>query len=418
MNDRDLEIELRDYYRTIDPTTAPRGLAARIDVELDRRRSRWAFLGRLPAAAAGMAAVALVALVIAFRPGGLLTPVGGSPSPATPPPSAPTPSVTPGASPSASPTGPAPSPTVEPSIASLPPVTPLAWSSIDLQPVDNAGGISSVVAWSGGYLALGSNPGTQHGSTVPAWVSGDGRAWTQLPDGTFGTAISDVAAPAPDGVVVLTVDARGTTTAWHSTDGVSWTSSPAPALRATSDGDVAGSANGILAIDQGNPAGLRLSTDGTSWEPVALPGPGAAAVTGVTAFAVRFRRGRQRPRARARPSPGGHPTASPGTAPQVASLPNNKFVEVDAGAGGLVAWARPSTSSPAARPTGPVAMAAVPGTRRTARWACGSKARAPATRTARSWAMAPGCWATGSPPTGNPPSTGPRPTPRPGPGSP
>ena len=100
MTDNDLEQRLRNHYRSLDPSTAPRGLALRIQDGMTRPVSRWAFLGRMPAIATGIAAVAVVALVIAFRPGGLLAPVGASPSPETPTPSA---SATPHPSPAISP---------------------------------------------------------------------------------------------------------------------------------------------------------------------------------------------------------------------------------------------------------------------------------------------------------------------------
>ncbi len=99
MTDNELEQRLRNHYRSLDPSTAPRGLALRIEDGMTRPASRWAFLGRMPAIATGIAAVAVVALVIAFRPGGLLAPVGASPSIAPSPSASATPHPSPAISP-------------------------------------------------------------------------------------------------------------------------------------------------------------------------------------------------------------------------------------------------------------------------------------------------------------------------------
>ncbi len=336
MNDNDLEIRLRDHYRSIDPAAAPHGLAARIDGALDQGASRWAFLGRMPAIATGLAAVAVVALVIAFRPGGLLTPVGATPSVGTPQPTA---SASPGPTGSSSPS---PTPTVVPSVAtgSVPPISTQPWSTLDLVPASGNPQPGSVVAWSGGYLALESVVGIQNGIPARAWVSGDGRTWTQLPDGTFGTVINIVAAPTSDGIVVLATAPDGTGDAWRSTDGVTWTSSSAPAQRTIDTGYVAGGASGVAVAVKSQPASIERSSDGSSWQTVSMPGGDHAQVTGVAAFGGGF-------------VAVGHDLTLPGSpiawwspdgltwnVAQVAGRPDEKFVDVHAGATGLVAMSQ------------------------------------------------------------------------------
>jgi len=334
MNDNDLEIRLRNHYRSIDPTVAPHGLAARIDGAMDREASRWAFLGRMPAIATGLAAVAVVALVIAFRPGGLLAPVGATPSVGTPQPTA-SPTPAPSASGSLAPTR-----TAAPSLpgGSLPPISTEPWSTLDLVPASGNPQPAPVVAWSGGYLALGSDvvgfgPGA-------AWVSVDGRTWAQLPDATFGTPTSAAAAPAPDGVVVLTVREDGTAKAWHSTDGVTWTSSQASAPRALEAGDIAGSSNSIVVIDQGSPPGLERSTDGTSWQPVLLPGASTAIVTALTAFGSGFVAVGNDPSGQGSPVAWWSSDGLTWNLATVPSHPGDAFTEVHAGATGLIAMSQ------------------------------------------------------------------------------
>ena len=282
MTDNDLEQRLRNHYRSLDPSTAPRGLALRIQDGMTRPVSRWAFLGRMPAIATGIAAVAVVALVIAFRPGGLLAPVGASPSPETPTPSA---SATPHPSPAISPDS-TQSPTAGLPGGTIPPVSTEPWASLNLVPVSGNPQPWSIVAWSDGYLALGATTGDT--SPLPAWISGDGRHWNSLAEGTLGSASAVLAAPAPDGILVVTESATGMTTAWHSTDGTTWTSTPAPALRFGRESDIAGGPGGIVAVLAESRNRLEVSTDGRTWQAVSLPGPATAVVQGVAAFATGF----------------------------------------------------------------------------------------------------------------------------------
>ena len=278
MTDDELEQRLRAHYRAVDPGLAPRGLGVRIGDALERRPSRPAFIVRTRAAfAAGLAAVVIVAvgLGLGLRPGGFL----GVPGASTIPPASPVPS------PSASPS-PSPTPTVALPSGSVPPVSSATWTSLRLQPLEG-GPVSaaSVVAWSGGYVALGLTSDQGH---LPAWISRDGRSWVALPADTFGSVSIALAAPCADGVLVAVQSMTGDTTVWHSTDGVTWTSSASAQMRVNRDSDLVGNQSGAVAILEGSPYRIAFSADGITWQTVSLPGSPAFSVQGVAAFGTGF----------------------------------------------------------------------------------------------------------------------------------
>ncbi len=340
MTDHELEQLLRNHYRSLDPSTAPRGLALRIEDGMARRASRWAFLGRMPAIATGIATVAVVVLVIAFRPGGLLAPAGATPSIGTPRPSI---SATPETS-SSAPSAPTPSPSISLPGGSIPPASTQLWLSLDLVAASGNPPPGSVVAWSGGYLALGSVVGAQNGTPAQAWVSGDGRTWTPLPDGTFGNVISLVAAPTSDGVVVLATAPDGTGAAWRSTDGLTWTPGLAPTQRRIDNGYVAGGAGGVVvAVEVSQPARVERSADGSSWHTVSMPGPTDAQVNAVTAFGAGFVAVGHDFSGAGSPSAWWSPDGVTWNLAQVPAHPGELFTEVHAAAGGLVAMSRTNT---------------------------------------------------------------------------
>jgi hypothetical protein len=278
MNDQDLEIRLREHYRSLDPSVAPAGLVARIDGALDRSPGRRGVLLRMPAFAMGLAAVAIAAVLAVTLVPGMIS------GPATPSPSA-----SPSSSPTASPS-PAGSRAVTPAPSlpggTMPPVTSSGWQNIEVQPVAGIGQPDQVVASSGGYLALG-DPQSQQGA-VPAWVSGDGRTWAPLPGDPFGQVTTIVAAPIADGVVVLATGTDGTGLAWRSTDGLTWTPIAAPGQRNLDPGYVAGSDSGVIVAVEGQPAAVEWSVDGASWQTVSMPGGSHARVTGVAVSGDRF----------------------------------------------------------------------------------------------------------------------------------
>ncbi len=142
-----------------------------------------------------------------------------------------------------------------------------------------------MAAWSAGYLALGQSDGS---SALPAWISRDGRSWVALADGTLGPASLDVAAPCADGVVVAIESETGEKTVWHSMDGVRWTSTPWPTVGLAGGGSLAGSSLGAVGVLDVTPPRLAFSTDGTTWQPVPLPGSRAARVLTVSVSAGGF----------------------------------------------------------------------------------------------------------------------------------
>jgi hypothetical protein len=335
MTDDELEQRLRAHYREIDPGVAPRGLGVRVEGALDRRRSRPVFIGRTrPVFAAALAAVVIVAvgLALGLRPGGFLASPGASPTPTvSPEPSASSPSASASPSPSPSPT-----PVLSPPSGSVPPTSTAAWTSLRLQAI--AGGpvsARSVVAWSGGYLALGP---TSDRAQLPAWISRDGQSWVTLPADTFGAASLALAAPCADGVLVAIESATGDRTLWHSTDGVTWTSSPAPQMRLARASDLAGGPRGAVAVLEGSPYRIAFSADGVAWQTVSLPGSSAFSVQGVAAFGTGF----------VAVGDGGTRTGSPvawwsadglhWTRAAVQAHPGDGFFDVHAASNGLVAF--------------------------------------------------------------------------------
>ncbi len=335
MTDHELEQRLRDHYRALDPAVAPRDLGIRIEDAMERGGGRWAFLRGLPMLATGAAAVVLVVLVLGFRPGGFLLPASASP---TAPVLSPAPSPSPSAPGSSEPsTAPSPSPTVPGSLlpgGTMPPVAATPWSSVALGALTGGPTDATITAWPTGYLALGTPPSDT--STLPAWISGDGRTWSPLPDGTFGQAIVAYAVPSANGIAVLAADANGNTTTWVSTDGTSWTSHPAPGLRLAHGDDVAGTAGGLVAIVQGTPDELAFSSDGTSWQTVSLPGPSAASVQGVTAFGRGFVAVGEPGDGTGSPIAWWSPDGMTWTRATVPAHPGDGFSDVHAAADGLV----------------------------------------------------------------------------------
>lgn len=327
MNDQELEQRLLRHYRTIDPGVAPRGLGIRIDGALDSRPNRWTFPAGMPALATTLAAVLIITLVAGLRPGGFLSSTGTAPS-MTPSavPGSPSPSAAPGETPGSTSTAPG---------GTVPPISTEPWTTLDLQVLHGGPAMAtSVVAWSGGYLAVGTSVSDR--GPVPAWISRDGRSWTQLPADTFGTPAA-VGARTSDGVVVLTFASDGATTAWHSTDGTTWSSAASPRLLAARPTDLAGSPSGALMIVDSPRNAVAFSVDGTSWQVVSLPGDATSTVHGVAAFGNGFVAVGDSGSSPASPVAWWSADGTHWTSAEVASHPGDGFRDVYAGSGGLVA---------------------------------------------------------------------------------
>jgi hypothetical protein len=103
-------------------------------------------------------------------------------------------------------------------------------------------------------------------------VSGDGRHWTQLPAGTFGTTYSDVVAAAAGNVlVVFGLDHAGVSHEYRSTDGLAWDASRPAVMGSGVPRLITGSARGFLALMDATPSRLVFSRDALSWATVTLP---------------------------------------------------------------------------------------------------------------------------------------------------
>jgi hypothetical protein len=167
------------------------------------------------------------------------------------------------------------------------PLRALMWTSTDgetwtrlQQPSFPGGGINSVTAFDGGYVAVGDSSGH-----AAIWTSPDGLGWTRIGDDPmFGapadaspdTTVTAVGVAAAFGSIVVVGMANGATAgggpivmAWRSTDGHSW--SPAP-VEAADEGQVfsvAATNSGFLATGPSGETsclgGIWSSIDGASW---------------------------------------------------------------------------------------------------------------------------------------------------------
>jgi hypothetical protein len=294
MDDSELEARLRRrLHERFDGHRAPSELRASVTAGMAakpvaaRRRVAFDFLfagsRQLLAAVAVVVVVVIVAIALTGRDGSVGVPLV-SPSPSV----SPLPSATPGTSPSA----PAPSASPTEPLASVPPISTAAWSGLTFQQLTGAPEVSMVVPWAGGYVAIsGSNSSGQLG----AWISPDGRAWTQLPATTFGLddpthntfVIGGTACGS--GVLIAGEDASGNGTLWFSQDGHAWRSGaiPGAVIARVRESMIAGSPAGAVVANEDGPV-VDMTTDCASWLAVPLQGPLAAQVSAVGVFGTGY----------------------------------------------------------------------------------------------------------------------------------
>jgi len=150
---------------------------------------------------------------------------------------------------------------------------PIAWERIDPSPASDKGP-TEIVAWSGGYVGVGSGS---------SWVSADGRTWqaTAFPDAGDGGATGLVAV---DGQLVAVGSVYSSqsplstrATAWTSIDGVEWQRipddadlQPAPGFAQTQLSAVTAGPAGLVAAgvewgDRGQHPEVWRSADGRDW---------------------------------------------------------------------------------------------------------------------------------------------------------
>ncbi len=273
MDDREFEALLRArLHARFDRAEPSAALRERVADTMrgDARPVGWNLVRALFAAAAVVVIVVVLAINGSLGP---QTVPGGTPTPH--------PSVSPTASPS-----PSPGPTLPLPSGSMPPISSAPWSGLRLTPL--VGGpvqVSSVVAWSGGYLAIG-QPSDK--VSLPAWLSRDGRSWVGLPAETFGPASQVEAAGGPNGLIVVLVDANGQVTVRYSSDGLTWSTAGSPPIATTGHGAMGGNATGFVACLQDPRYALAFSTNGSAWAPIALPGTNAESCRAVTSFGDTF----------------------------------------------------------------------------------------------------------------------------------
>ncbi len=190
-------------------------------------------------------------------------------------------------------TGPAEA-TVAMTVAPTPNDAGPAWTSLDFKRVTKAPfgrattSSPSVVAWSGGYLAVGySRDVDGQDGTFGGWTSTDAMSWQPVPDGTFlSDSVAGGAAPCGSGAVVI-ANRSGNAVAYDTPDGKAWT-----LTQTLTDSFIsypprlAGTAAGAAVVLGGmwGETSLWFTSDCTTWSQVSLPdGPDAAITpTGVT----------------------------------------------------------------------------------------------------------------------------------------
>lgn len=169
-----------------------------------------------------------------------------------------------------------------------------AWTSINFARVASppfgkaSTGNPSVVAWQGGYLAVGYSRDVEgQDGTFRGWTSRDATSWQLIPDATFLPGVGAAsAAAAPCGAVIV---ANGPdTAAYETTDGTSWTKT-----QSLTDGfsnyppRLAGNDAGAAVVLGGawGQTTLWFASECRTWKQVTLPQApgGAVAPTGVTA---------------------------------------------------------------------------------------------------------------------------------------
>jgi hypothetical protein len=184
----------------------------------------------------------------------------------------------------------------------VPPAADAAWTAIQwraLAPNDPLTLVRSVLRWSRGFIAVGSD-----GSSTPVWTSTDGAHWEPLlfnTPNTFWPGLQVVGiAEVRGGLVALTLLA-GTwdcasacptyspslpLMAWTSPDGQSWTPRDGPDLGRPTDWQaaplLAAGPAGLVVASRTTPTHLATSVDGVHWRAV----PAGSLPTGLAVRAV------------------------------------------------------------------------------------------------------------------------------------
>lgn len=170
------------------------------------------------------------------------------------------------------------------------PWTSITFSRVSRPPFGKAStGNPSVVAWQGGYLAIGNSRDVEgQDGTFRGWTSRDATSWQQIPDATFIAGVGGAAAAAaPCGSGAVIVADGPETAAYQTTDGTTWTKTQSLADSFTNypprlAGTDAGAA--VVLGGQWGQTTLWFASDCRTWKQVTLPqAPGGSVTpTGVT----------------------------------------------------------------------------------------------------------------------------------------
>lgn len=138
--------------------------------------------------------------------------------------------------------------------------------------------VRAIVAFDGGFVAVGVVGTVQAWTGAVAWTSPDGRNWTRVEDEAFadGVAVSVSAAPFGGLIAVGSDLERRNAVAWISSDGRDWTRAPDEPSRQHTNGyawltDVAAIDDEVIAVGdiQGLQRGTAMawvSSDGLQWQ--------------------------------------------------------------------------------------------------------------------------------------------------------
>jgi hypothetical protein len=154
------------------------------------------------------------------------------------------------------------------------------WARLPHDPVFEADGwfgMSDVVSWDGGLLAVGDS----------VWTSTDGLTWQQIPEPIAASASMWRATEFAGGIVAVGTDWRGGAVEgaiWMSVAGESWTRAPGgddifpteANLGVSMVADVVATPDGLVAVgtvgtqDTGGTSAAWISTDGLNWDRVSV----------------------------------------------------------------------------------------------------------------------------------------------------